>query len=305
MSSEVSRHVGAHGALALAQQIGFRAVELIPSMFGADHGRQPSLPDDTEVAALRAALDAHGLQAVSANAVFMPLKERWAEEDQFVPAAFRDLIARASPGDYARYMIWLTRIAGTLGIKTINCLGLPFVAPTAEASLGAFVDGMRPVLESAREHGVVVCIEHEALDPLTRFEPGLRSVMTAIDHPSFGLTIDISNLFAAGIEPYPYAYRQFKPWIKHVHVRGARRARDTDPPESKWFERMTSLGESRQTVFTSLRDGAVNVHGLVSSLVEDSYQGFITLQPLARGAELAELPRILEDDFAFMQRARA
>jgi sugar phosphate isomerase/epimerase len=300
MSTEVSRHTGIAGALALARQLGVTAVELIPSMFGGDHGKGPSLPDAAEVAALRAMLDTHGLRAVAANASFMPAYDRWSEEDQFVPAPFRTMIARATPEEYVRYLLWLTRAASVLGIDTIVCASLVFTAATKAESLDGFVQGMVPVLAAAQDHGVTIALEHEAMCPLIRFEPGLQSVLAAIDHPSFGLAIDTSNLFAAGIDPYPYAYERWKSRIKHVHLRGARPARASDPAEVRWFERMTALGDSKHSAFTTLRDGAVDVAGLLARLDRDGYRGHITMQPLVRGALVAELPRMLEDDFAFI-----
>ena len=301
MSTEVARHAGAAGALAKAREAGFAAVELIPMMFGEHHGGKPSLPDDGEVAALRAALAAAGVRAVSAAAVFMPLRGRWVDEDKFVPAQYRDVISRASPEDYARYLTWLTRAAPALGVQTINCLTLPFADPDLDVMLARFVDGMRPVLDSAREHGVVVCVEHEGLCPLIRFEPGLRRLLAAVDHPAFGLTIDTANLFTAGWEPYPYAVRELRPWIRHVHLRGARLARPEDPAELRWFEHMDMLGAGRHTAYTTLRDGSVNVHGLLASLAGDGYRGVITFQPLARGARMAELAAIAKDDLEFVR----
>lgn len=90
---------------------------------------------------------------------------------------------------------------------------------------------MDPVFSVAVEKGITLLLENHfdlrGEDPLHRDvvrEPDRTAVFfSAIDCPNLKLNFDAGNVYIAGIEPWPYAYRILKEFIVYAHFKDATR----------------------------------------------------------------------------------
>lgn len=301
MATEVGRQLGTIATLDLAAALGFDEVELAAGMFRGGIATTTEIPDGEVVDQLRKETAQRGLRIGSVSSCFLPFESVWPEESRFVPPGAKGL-PRTTAADYVAHLLWLTQISDVLGFRILTVFTWPFFSRTDDETLERFVTGIRPVLAAASDRGVVVCLEHDVLCSMSRTETGLRRVVDAVNHPGFGITIDTGNLYAAGIEPYPYAYREFKDVIRHVHLRGARRYRNSDPIDERYYPFTDhNPGDPRYCSFTSLEHGACNVDGLLGALVADGFTGAVSLQPLAKGERVKLLPQMLRDDLALVR----
>lgn len=133
-------------------------------------------------------------------------------------------------------------------------------------------------LQRARHLGVRLCLENEAHDA-TRTAQRMRSILEGVNDPSFLTTFDPCNYYQAGDEGFPLAFEALEPWMGYVHLKGGRRGTDHGAPSRNKGAAMTGRFEGEAFQYTLLRDGAVNVEGLVQRLRERAYHGFLLLEP--------------------------
>ena len=84
------------------------------------------------------------------------------------------------------------------------------------------------------------------------------ALMAAIDHPALGVNWDPGNAFMAGDIPYPDGYRAVRRWVRHVHFKDAE---------------VDTYGRRRFAVH-----GQIDWTGQIRALVEDGYQGYISIE---------------------------
>ncbi len=86
---------------------------------------------------------------------------------------------------------------------------------------------MDPVFEEAVDKGVTILLENHfdlrGEDPLHRDvvrDPDRTAIfLSAMDCPNLRLNFDAGNVYIAGIEPWPYAYRILKDFIVYAHFK--------------------------------------------------------------------------------------
>jgi L-ribulose-5-phosphate 3-epimerase len=97
----------------------------------------------------------------------------------------------------------------------------PEPAPAADL-LARLVDGCRDLCTYAARRKVRLAFEPEPgmfVDTMTGFE----ELHQAVDHPIFGLTLDIGHLHCQGETPIVAHPRRWKDWLWNVHIEDMRR----------------------------------------------------------------------------------
>jgi len=146
------------------------------------------------------------------------------------------------------------------------------------AAVEALAERLAPMLERAKEYGIALLLETEysplGLDPSTSIA-SMEQLMRLVDSPHLGVNFDPANIYVAGDEAYPMAYRRLKPWVRHYHLKDVRLF---DAQLSSDHRYSPQEGAQRVGVCTPLGRGAVNMHGLLQALQEDGYAGFLTFE---------------------------
>jgi len=115
---------------------------------------------------------------------------------------------------------------------------------------------VREMTDRARMAGVLLLHENEKGvygDTVSR----CVDLMQSVDDPHFLCVFDPANFIQCGQTPYPDGYRALRPWLRHVHVKDARRD-----------GQVTAAGE-----------GDARWPDLLASLRADGYEGFFSLEP--------------------------
>jgi sugar phosphate isomerase/epimerase len=158
-----------------------------------------------------------------------------------------------------------------------------------ELAIATYRRNLAPCLEEAERLGVTIVLENEfnafGVDPaksdITRRPPSLRRLFEAVNHPRFRLNFDASNFYCAGVEAFPYAFRQLTPFIAYVHVKDCCRFLPENDMEAAHWKIYTDSEDRYLT--QPLGEGAVNWRGLLAALPTAGYAGFLTLEPHADG----------------------
>jgi len=132
---------------------------------------------------------------------------------------------------------------------------------------------MEPVLEAAVDSGITLLLENHfdlrGEDPLRRDvvrEPDRTAVFfTAMDCPNLKLNFDAGNVYIAGIEPWPYAYRILKDFISYAHFKDVTRFCEE---LNGSLESNELLSDKTAGIFlpVAVGDGAINYAGLLREM---------------------------------------
>jgi len=136
---------------------------------------------------------------------------------------------------------------------SFNRAGAPAGSPPA-----GVVETLQAAAEQVQSAGLQLLIETEE-----GFwaDTGERSaaLAAAIDRPALGINWDPANSFCEGDVPFPDGYRHVRPFLRNVHFKDARRLPDG------------------RSVF--VEDGDIDWGGQIRALVNDGYDGTITVEP--------------------------
>lgn len=189
-------------------------------------------------------------------------------------------------------------------IKLAEKLGAPYVNTymggnpqrNMMTTIKLYRSTIQPCLELASERNITVLLENHfdnrSEDPqgqdIARRPETLRYLFEVIDSPCFKLTYDPCNFYIAGEEPYPHAYQLLRDYIGYVHIKDATQYSELlHGPYSQY----KLLSDSIRGRFLPLDmgRGAVNFAGIFNSLLEDRYQGYLTVEP---HTEIARVERV-------------
>jgi sugar phosphate isomerase/epimerase len=196
-------------------------------------------------------------------------------------------------------------------------LGAPFVVMYAghnsrwnmRERVELFRRRMEPVVAAAAKRNVTLLLENHfdlrGEDPhytdVVR-NPDLTAVfMEALDCEQIRINFDAGNVYAAGVEPWPYAYRILRDYIAYAHLKDMAYFSELlyGP-----FSANETLSDSKAGDFlpVAVGDGGVNYWGLLREMADDGVAAFATFEDhsLPENAE-----RIYERGVAFARAAMA
>jgi sugar phosphate isomerase/epimerase len=121
------------------------------------------------------------------------------------------------------------------------------------------VEALGRLAEEAGSRGMVIGLENEHACNIATAAETTR-VLKAQPHPALQVVWDPANAYVSGEVPYPDGYRLLPPGrIVHVHAKDCR-------------------VEDHKALWGPLGEGGVDWKGQIQALVDDGYQGFISLE---------------------------
>ncbi len=133
-------------------------------------------------------------------------------------------------------------------------------------------------LRLAENLNIALALENEAHDA-TRTPDRMAAVLAHFDHPNFLTNYDATNYFHASCEGYPAGYEVLCDRIGYVHLKNACLHRPGMPQENTGAPMSGHFGPA-PIQYTPIPDGALNIAGLITRLMEDGkYDGLCTLEP--------------------------
>jgi sugar phosphate isomerase/epimerase len=229
------------GQLAVHRELGWTAIEL--RLVG---GKQTSWQiSDAEFAAVADACDAAGLRVTA----FASAIGNW---------------SRPITGDFSVDVNELRTVA-----PRMRRVGTQFIRGMSWIGAGAAPDAWRDeAVRRYRELGAIaadagVVVLHENCEGWGGLSPAHgREFYERTQHPGVGVLFDIGNVVAYGLDAWEF-YVAMKPFIRHVHVKDAKR----NPAGGK------------STVFTLPGEGDAEVRRILTDLLRSGYRGAITIEP--------------------------
>lgn len=149
-------------------------------------------------------------------------------------------------------------------------------------------------LKKAEDNNIVLLLENEFGNDPTKSAVQCREIMEFMDSPCFKLLYDPGNFYIGGEEPYPYAYNLLKEFIGYIHIKDAVKIKDwmLEKKEKRGKKEecfyLDSKGNyiwkegSSDFICVALGEGGVNYYGFLNTLINDRYDGFLSIEPHAR-----------------------
>jgi sugar phosphate isomerase/epimerase len=201
-------------ALAILAELGYRSVAITLDY----HALNPFEPDLLgRAAAIRERLDHLGLRSVIETGARFLLDPRRKHQPTLLSSSEQ---GRETRLDFLRLAV---DVAATLGSDAVSFWsGAPDDAAPADELMRRLTDGCRRLCDRAAARGVRLAFEPEPgmfIDTMTRFDELRRRV----DHPSFGLTLDVGHLHCLGEVPIADQLRKWRHTLWNVHIEDMRR----------------------------------------------------------------------------------
>jgi L-ribulose-5-phosphate 3-epimerase len=201
-------------ALEILAQLGYRSAALTLDF----HALNPFDPDLPGRAALtRGRLDRLGLRSVIETGARFLLDIRHKHQPTLLSGSAEGCEARL---DFLRLAV---DIAAELGSDAVSFWsGAPDDDAPDEELMRRLADGCRRLCDHAAIFGVRLAFEPEPgmfIDTMDRFDELRRRV----DHPLFGLTIDVGHLHCLGEVPIADQLRKWRHLLWNVHIEDMRR----------------------------------------------------------------------------------
>ena len=163
-------------------------------------------------------------------------------------------------------------IAGTSIVETNE---------SRKMSLDAFRAKLEKCLKVAEKERVILGIENQILG-FTRTAKGLAGILDSVDSPFLKLAYDPDNFYNAGEEGFPHALQLLRKHLAYVHVK-----------DSMTYEAALHGSDVRvlhragiDAFCVPVGRGALNWEGIIQSLREDGYDGFLILEPHMRPGQM-------------------
>jgi sugar phosphate isomerase/epimerase len=103
---------------------------------------------------------------------------------------------------------------------------------TWDSALKVIAPACREVAEYASSYGIVTSMENHGY--FAQASERVLKLVKAVNHPNFGITIDIGNFLCVDEEPVP-AVRRLAKYASHVHVKDFHRKTRRDDPGQGFF----------------------------------------------------------------------
>jgi sugar phosphate isomerase/epimerase len=226
--------------------VGYQGIEIMADVPHA----YPKHLTGRDIRDIRRALDDNGLEISNINA-FM----HHADGDTYHPSWIEpDAGLRAKRIEYTLGCIDL---AESLGAQTLSTEpGGPLQGMRPEEGLRLFKEGLMRVEGRAREKGIRILIEPEP-GLLIENSREFLSLYGELDPDVFGLNCDIGHFFCVDEDPIRII-QEMQGVIHHFHLE--------------------DISSSRQHYHLMLGDGAIDLPGVLRSIRQTGYTGFVTVE---------------------------
>ncbi len=201
-------------AVAILADLGYQSVAITLDF----HALNPYEPDPLgRTAVIRELLTRHDLRSVIETGARFLLDIRRKHQPT--------LLSGSAEGRETRldFLLLAVDVAAGLGSDAVSFWsGAPDEAVPDEELMRRLTDGCRRLCDYAAARGVPLAFEPEPgmfIDTMTRFDELCRRV----DHPSFGLTIDVGHLHCLGEVPIADQLRKWRHLLRNVHIEDMRR----------------------------------------------------------------------------------
>ena len=225
---------------------GYEGIEI---MADAPHA-YPLHLTQARIVEIRDSLKACNLSISNINA-FM----HCADGDTYHPSWIeKDMALRAKRVDYTLRCIDLAEQLGATNISTEP--GGPLEGMSREEGLSLFRQGLAAVETRARDKGIRILIEPEPgllIESSTEF----LELFHDLDPAVFGLNFDVGHFFCVREDPCALIHT-LKGVFHHFHLE--------------------DIAASRQHHHLQLGEGAIDLHGVLNTIADTDYQGFVTVE---------------------------
>ncbi len=193
-------------------------------------------------------------------------------------------------GQRQALIIQSIKAAKYLGANVVNTYFGANPNRTPQEALKCYKENIATCLAYAEKEKITIVLENEfditGVDPTRKAEHVLELV-EMIDSPYFRINFDACNFYFAGEEPYPYAYRLLKKYIKYIHIKDGMKYHKSlykKPQEGFLWQ-----DQSGDYLCCELGEGAICYDGLFSELINDDYAGYFTMEPHVHPNQLQEI----------------
>jgi sugar phosphate isomerase/epimerase len=201
-------------AIDVLAEIGYQSVAIT-----LDHGALD--PFDSELprqlARVRARLQRYSMNSVVETGARFLLDPRRKHQPTLVSA---DLAESGRRLNFLRRAVVIARELGANAVSLWS--GKPTDKAPRDVLMARLVDGCRRLADYAADCGVRLAFEPEPgmyINTMDRF----AALHQQLDHPAFGLTIDVGHLHCMGEEPISYYLRAWRERLWNVHIEDMRR----------------------------------------------------------------------------------
>jgi sugar phosphate isomerase/epimerase len=141
-----------------------------------------------------------------------------------------------------------------------------------ERALPVLADGCREVAEMGAAMGIVTMVENHGY--FAQDSDRMERLAAAVNHPNFGLLVDIGNFLCADEEPAK-AVGRVAPFARHVHAKDFHVRKGSEPdPGRGWFR--TRAGNFLRGAI--LGHGEVPVAQCLGILARRGYRGTVSIE---------------------------
>lgn len=238
--------------IAIAKDMGFDAVEYTDLM------PEDGMTDLEYAKVLRAEAEKHGIE-ISAYTIGADFLKK--DLDEEVKRLYGQVDVTAALG--AKRM----RHDATGGFPEPEAKYRSF-----DGALPILAEGCRRVTEYAAEKGIETMVENHGY--FCQDSVRVASLVNAVNHPNFGLLVDIGNFMCADDEPAA-AVGRVAGFAKHVHAKDFIFKSGNGPDPGDGFFRTRGGNYLRGTV---VGHGAVPVYQCIQTLKRSGYDSFVTIE---------------------------
>ncbi len=195
-------------AIAILSELGYRGIALTPDV---NHLGLPE-PDDESVAAFREQLRKHDLTCVIETGARFLLDSRRKHQPTLISPTAEERDQRLT------FLYKCVSLAVALDVGVVSLWsGTTTDAASFDITMDRLVESCKPLVEDAANSGVRLAFEPEPgmfIDTMDKFE----ELHAKVNHPHFGLTLDVGHLVCTGELPIGDHIRKWKKWLWNVHL---------------------------------------------------------------------------------------
>lgn len=244
--------------IAKAKEIGFDAIEFIDLIVNSEVGvKEQNLEEQIELAKkLKAEADRLGMDINAYTIGSCMCKETDAEDD----AEFLRLKGQL-------------QVAKALGAKVMrhDACGTPQRFRSFDLSVPTLANNFRRVTDYAASLGIKTCFENHGI--VCQDYDRCERLFNAIDHPNFGLLVDMGNFICVDDDPIK-AVSRLAPYAIHAHAKDFHLVSGSEPKPEGYA--MTRGGNFRKG--SIIGEGNVPVKQCIRILKMAGYDGYLSIE---------------------------